>query len=146
MLKTYKGKRRHIKAFQHLFHRHNSPFNPILSTIIHKSRAKIYTFYRKILVKYIKLQLFVDKSRSYPQFQRSFQHLTVKIGLKCLKLPVLLKTLFKLLKSGLFKVNITFCKPQKQFLTSIFLQNSDFAQIVAKMPFKSFQHTVENCV
>lgn len=98
------------------------------------------------MVKYIKLQLFVDKSRSYPQFQRSFQHSTVKIGLKCLKLPVLLKTLLKVLKSGLFKVNITFCKLQKGFLTSIFLQNSDFAQIVAKMPFKSFQHAVENCV
>ena len=146
MLKTYKGKCRHIKAFQHLFHRRNAPFLSVLSTIIHNSRAKIYTFLRKILVKYIKMQLSVDKNRSYPQFQRSFQHLTVKIGLKCLKLPVLLKTLLKVLKSGLFKGNITFCKLQKQFLTSIFLQNSDFAQTVAKMPFKSFQHTVENCV
>lgn len=98
------------------------------------------------MVKYIKLQLFVDKNRSYPQFQRSFQHLTVKTGLKCLKLPVLLKTLLKVLKSDLFKVDITFCKLQNPFLTSIFLQISDFAQIVAKIPFKSFQHAVENCV
>ncbi len=98
------------------------------------------------MVKYIKMQLFVDKNKSYPQFQRSFQHLTVKIGLKCLKPPVLLKTLLKVLKSGVFKWNITFCKLQKQFLTSIFLQNSDFAQFVAKKPVLSFQHSVENCV
>ena len=107
MLKTYKGKTCKIKAFQHLFHTAFSPFLTILTTIIHKSRGKIYTFLRKFLVKYMKMQLFVDKRMSYPQFQRSFQHLTVKTSLKCLKLPFLLKTLLIMLKSGVESCEIS---------------------------------------
>ena len=84
------------------------------------------------MAKYMKLQLFVDKFKSYPQFQPSFQHLTVKIGLKCLKPAFLLKTLLIMLKSCADKADITFCKLFFCFSTSIFLQNSIFVPIVKK--------------
>jgi len=98
------------------------------------------------LVKSIKLQLFVDKISSYPQFQQSFQHLTVKIRLKCLKPTVLLKTLLTMLKSIHIKACITLCKLIFSFSTSIFLQIPKFACISVKTSLCSFQHTVENYV
>ena len=94
----------------------------------------------------MKMHFCIDKFDSYPQFQPSFQHSTVKICLKCLKPALLLKTMLIMLKSGFLKGFITVCKLICTVLNPFIIPWQNLPGFVAKTPVESFQHAVENYV